>query len=231
MKVLIVEDDTLERRALVKLFSISFPTKFTTVKDAMDGRSGLKALREDEYDLAILDINLPDMTGLEILEIINRDYPDTKVIMATAYSDYSHIRDSMRSNAFDYLLKPYSIKTFEEAINRFISYREQSDYGEKGTVGKVKSYIEANVMRDFSLDELASECGYEKSYLGRIFKKNENKSIMSYALEYKMDKAEELLKKGKSVGETAAALGFLDPSYFSKCFKRVKNYSPKDKKR
>ena len=231
MRCLIIEDELLERRALEKLFKMCFPSKFEYVASAMNGNTGLKMLENSDFDLVILDINLPDLEGTEILSLINKNYPETKVIMATAYSDYEHIRKSMRNNAFDYLLKPYSIDTFKEAINDFISSVEEESFGTANTIGKIKKYIEENYMKDIGLEDIASAVGFDKSYIGRVFKKNEGKTIMNYVLEYRIEKANSLIKKGMSVSEVSYAVGFNDPAYFSKCFKKVTGTSPSSKSR
>lgn len=231
MRCLIIEDELLERRALEKLFKMCFPSKFEYVASAMNGNTGLKMLENSDFDLVILDINLPDLEGTEILSLINKNYPETKVIMATAYSDYEHIRKSMRNNAFDYLLKPYSIDTFKEAINVFISSVEEESFGTANTIGKIKKYIEENYMKDIGLEDIASAVGFDKSYIGRIFKKSEGKTIMNYVLEYRIEKANSLIKKGMSVSEVSYAVGFNDPAYFSKCFKKVTGTSPSSKSR
>ena len=231
MRCLIIEDELLERRALEKLFKMCFPSKFEYVASAMNGNTGLKMLENSDFDLVILDINLPDLEGTEILSLINKNYPETKVIMATAYSDYEHIRKSMRNNAFDYLLKPYSIDTFKEAINVFISSVEEESFGTANTIGKIKKYIEENYMKDIGLEDIASAVGFDKSYIGRVFKKNEGKTIMNYVLEYRIEKANSLIKKGMSVSEVSYAVGFNDPAYFSKCFKKVTGTSPSSKSR
>ena len=231
MRCLIIEDELLERRALEKLFKMCFPSKFEYVASAMNGNTGLKMLENSDFDLVILDINLPDLEGTEILSLINKNYPETKVIMATAYSDYEHIRKSMRNNAFDYLLKPYSIDTFKEAINVFISSVEEESFGTANTIGKIKKYIEENYMKDIGLEDIASAVGFYKSYIGRVFKKNEGKTIMNYVLEYRIEKANSLIKKGMSVSEVSYAVGFNDPAYFSKCFKKVTGTSPSSKSR
>lgn len=231
MRCLIIEDELLERRALEKLFKMCFPSKFEYVASAMNGNTGLKMLENSDFDLVILDINLPDLEGTEILSLINKNYPETKVIMATAYSDYEHIRKSMRNNAFDYLLKPYSIDTFKEAINVFISSVEEESFGTANTIGKIKKYIEENYMKDIGLEDIASTVGFDKSYIGRVFKKNEGKTIMNYVLEYRIEKANSLIKKGMSVSEVSYAVGFNDPAYFSKCFKKVTGTSPSSKSR
>lgn len=231
MRCLIIEDELLERRALEKLFKMCFPSKFEYVASAMNGNTGLKMLENSDFDLVILDINLPDFEGTEILSLINKNYPETKVIMATAYSDYEHIRKSMRNNAFDYLLKPYSIDTFKEAINVFISSVEEESFGTANTIGKIKKYIEENYMKDIGLEDIASAVGFDKSYIGRVFKKSEGKTIMNYVLEYRIEKANSLIKKGMSVSEVSYAVGFNDPAYFSKCFKKVTGTSPSSKSR
>ena len=231
MRCLIIEDELLERRALEKLFKMCFPSKFEYVASAMNGNTGLKMLENSDFDLVILDINLPDLEGTEILSLINKNYPETKVIMATAYSDYEHIRKSMRNNAFDYLLKPYSIDTFKEAINVFISSVEEESFGTANTIGKIKKYIEENYMKDIGLEDIASAVGFDKSYIGRIFKKSEGKTIMNYVLEYRIEKANSLIKKGMCVSEVSYAVGFNDPAYFSKCFKKVTGTSPSSKSR
>ena len=62
-------------------------------------------------------------------------------------------------------------------------------------------------------------------------KKNEGKTIMNYVLEYRIEKANSLIKKGMSVSEVSYAVGFNDPAYFSKCFKKVTGTSPSSKSR
>lgn len=226
MKCLIVEDDTLERRALEKLFSICFPTKFEYIASASNGKMALRMMEKTSFDLVLLDINLPDIPGTDVLSEIAKNYPETKTIMATAYSDYDHIRLSMRNSAFDYLLKPYSIETFKESISAFIISIEQDSFGLPNAVCQIKKYVEENYKNDFSLEDIASAVGFDKSYIGRVFKKSEGITIMAYALDYRIERANALLKKGMNVSEACFAVGFKDPAYFSKCFKKIKGYTP-----
>lgn len=226
LRCLIVEDNTLERRALEKLFEMCFPTKFGYIASVMDGKTAMKMMASSTFDLVVLDINLPDIQGTEILHEINIRYPDTKVIMATAYSDYDHMRASVKDNAFDYLLKPYSIETFRDAVSAYLLSVESDSFGTLSAVGTVKKYIEENYMNDISLDDIASRAGFDKSYIGRVFKKSEGMTIMTYLLNWRINRAEALLKKGMNVSEACYSVGFRDPAYFSKCFKKVKGYSP-----
>lgn len=230
MTALVIEDEMIEIRALVKMFSICFPKKFERILTAINGRTALALLESNKIDLVILDINLPDMQGTDILRIITETYPETKVIMATAYSGNEYVRTSMKYKAFDYLLKPYSMETFREAVSSFIQSVEGDSYGQIGISARVRNYVSENYATDFGLDDIADALGFDKSYLGRVFKNTEGKSIMLYVQEYRMDKAEVLMKKGMSVSETCFSVGFKDPAYFSKCYKKVKGRTPSSTK-
>ncbi len=229
MKVLIIEDDRFERQAMEKLFRVFYADRFEVVSVAPDGKSGLNLLEKDEFDLLMLDINLPDLTGIEILKNLYEKESKTTVIMVTAYSDYEHLRSSMRYNSFDYLLKPYSMDSFKEAIDRYLkSISAEEQFGHKGIVQKVKRYIEENYMNSIGLEDIAASVNLDKSYIGRVFKKEEGSSIMMYLLTVRMDNAKELLKRGMSVAEVSERVGFSDTAYFGKCFKKYTGTSPSE---
>ena len=229
MKVLIIEDDRFERQALEKLFRVFYSDFFEVVSVAADGRSGLGFLERDEFDLLMLDINLPDITGIDILKGLFEKESRTTVIMVTAYSDYEHLRSSMRYNSFDYLLKPYSIDSFREAIDRYLkSLSQEEQFGHKGIVQKIKKFIGENYMNSIGLEDIASHVNLDKSYIGRVFKKEEGLSIMLYLLTVRMDNARELLKRGMSVAEVAERVGFSDTAYFGKCFKKYTGTAPSE---
>lgn len=227
MDVLIVEDDHLERKALVRLFELCYPGRFQMSLSG-DAASALTQLGRRSFDLVMLDINLPDQSGLEVLKQIHASWPDTKVIMASAYSDYQHLRASMRDHAVDYLVKPYSMDTFREAVDDFFKEKAENPevYGTKKTCQQVLQYLYAHYDQPVTLDALASLVHYDKSYLGRLFKKTYGVSIFSYLDQIRLDKAKEFLKEGMPVAETAGRTGFQDPSHFGKWFKNQLGVSP-----
>jgi Response regulator containing CheY-like receiver, AAA-type ATPase, and DNA-binding domains len=228
MKALIVEDDMLERKALARMFEICFPAGFDTVSQAVDGASALRFLQTCHYDLVMLDINLPDISGTEVLKTIQTSYPESKVIMTTAYSDYPHLRDAMRNNAQDYLVKPYSLDTFREAVQVFLSSASDEGelFGSARLVRKVKKYLEENYGKELRLTDVASYMNLDKSYLGRVFKKETGQSVMAYLNEVRLREADMLLRKGRSVAEAAYDVGFRDPEYFSRCYKKSRGHAP-----
>ena len=84
------------------------------------------------------------------------------------------------------------------------------------------------VKEQISLQSIADELGMDKSYIGRAFRKEFGSGVVEYLIRYRIDKAESLILHGMNVQEASEAVGFMDPSYFGRCFKRLKGYPPKN---
>lgn len=111
IRTIIVEDEKLARD-LVRDY-LADHDDFELLGEYEDGFSGLKAINEQKPDLVFLDIQMPKLTGFELLEVLEH-HPS--VIFTTAYDQYA-LR-AFEHNAVDYLLKPYSRERFDEAINK-----------------------------------------------------------------------------------------------------------------
>src|SRR5437868_11329239 len=71
-----------------------------------DGKAAVKALEKATFDAAILDLRMPGMTGIEVLEQIKQVSPDTEVIILTGHASVETAIDAVRLGAFDYMTKP-----------------------------------------------------------------------------------------------------------------------------
>jgi len=112
----IIVDDELRAINRMKLLLSHFPeveiiNQITNAKDSLD------IILTYDADLVFLDVEMPDITGLEIAEEINRNLLHTKVVFVTSHNHYAI--KAIRNNAFDYLLKPVSIDDLKQTINRF----------------------------------------------------------------------------------------------------------------
>ena len=105
MKVLIIEDEKLIRWSLRERLG----EEGYEISEAATGYEALDTLKDCEYDLVLLDYRLPERDGLEILKDIAQDYPDTLVIMMTAYSTVDSAVEAMKLGAFDYINKPFKL--------------------------------------------------------------------------------------------------------------------------
>lgn len=117
MKTIIIDDEPLARAILEEMLEPYNNLKI--VASCNDGFEGLKAIQEHQPDLIFLDIQMPKITGFELLELL--DNPP-KVIFTTAYDEYAI--KAFEVNALDYLLKPISEDRLQKAIDK-IQINEQ----------------------------------------------------------------------------------------------------------
>ncbi|MCR4789831.1 MAG: response regulator [Treponemataceae bacterium] len=113
MKIICVDDEKLILENMVsKCLSIDF------VEDAQGfirSVMALKYLEENKVDVAILDIDMPDMKGIELAEKMKEIQPDIEIIFATGYSSYA--MEAYKQNAVAYLMKPVSRENLEEELS------------------------------------------------------------------------------------------------------------------
>src|SRR3954449_10366618 len=101
-KILVVEDDESLRRATDVLLQKAGYT--TTV--AVDVPEALGILRESPQDLVLTDLSLPGPSGLELVNTVRTEHPDTVVVVITAYATVETAVEAMKLGAYDYLAKP-----------------------------------------------------------------------------------------------------------------------------
>ena len=124
MKVLIIEDEA-PAREIVKAFLKDYPD-IQLVGECEDGFSGLKVIKELHPDLVFLDVQMPKITGFEMLELLEEH---TQIIFTTAYDQYAI--KAFEMNAVDYLLKPFSKERFNQAMEKVQSKEATIDSGLK----------------------------------------------------------------------------------------------------
>ena len=89
-------------------------------------------------------------------------------------------------------------------------------------------FIDLNYHRDISVDEIATACGLNRSYFGRLFKETMGQTPQQFLIQYRMIKAEFLLKSSRiSIGEVSKSVGYENPLHFSRAFKNVFGVSPR----
>lgn len=84
---------------------------------ATSGRRALEALGKQEFQVAVIDLKMPGLSGIDVLEVMRRRYPDTKVILITGHGTEDGSSAEVPPGAFDILLKPFSIEALIERIH------------------------------------------------------------------------------------------------------------------
>ena len=111
-QILIVEDDSF----LNKMVAYNLTADGYGVTSALNARTAAEAIRQREFDLVLLDINLPDGNGFELCKLIKPQHPDTIVIFLTANDQESDQIRGYEVGAVDYITKPFVIGALQRKI-------------------------------------------------------------------------------------------------------------------
>jgi two-component system nitrate/nitrite response regulator NarL len=116
IRVLLVDDHTLFRSGIKSLLQRN--SDFEVVGEAGDGLEGIKRARSLKPDVALIDLHMPGVSGLEAVKAITEEMPDVRVLMLTVSEDAQDLIDALRAGASGYLLKNIETDTLIDAIRR-----------------------------------------------------------------------------------------------------------------
>lgn len=129
----------------------------------------VEEIKSGDYHIMILDLKMPDKSGEELLEMVRKHDPHICVIVATGYPTVESALRTMKQNAFDYLQKPFDMKTLEATIQRAV--RELGIYTDpeeelKRTIGeRLRAFRKG---RGFTLKTLSVKTGLSQSLISKI---------------------------------------------------------------
>lgn len=219
-------------------FSVSLSLRLEgemNVVTAINGKEGLTAVYAQSFSMIVLDLNLPDMSGLDVLTKIREKRPDVNILIVTSKSCHDWAIRCADLRVQGYLEKPVNDRELAERIKkmigsdhvRFLQSLWKHEYEAiagsiSDTVKRVIEYIHNHYHRDFSRDEVAAHVNLSPDYLSRLFHKECGKRLKDYVTEFRLFKIKELLAKHPSmkVKDIAGLVGFADVTYFCRFFKR-----------
>ncbi|WP_371362577.1 putative response regulatory protein [Sporomusa rhizae] len=254
LKVLIVEDEEIIRRGLV--YTIDWLSMHCMViGSAANGKEGLAMLRRYEPDIVLVDILMPEMNGIEMLEAAQSlDIKPFKSIILTSYTNFEFARKAIYLQATDYLLKPVDEDELRNTVDRIRARLEESkaysniialtkkndieqlvdwdvylnkDNLKNSYVAQALYKIRDHYDEKISIDSIAEELHVSASYLSRKFKEATSHTFLELLMRYRIQKAICLLKKGTyRVYEVSDMTGFSDYKNFCVVFKKYTKTSP-----
>lgn len=201
-RIFVTDDHTMVRDAFVKVLELTNNT--IVVGAASSGAECLEKLPEADPDVLLLDINMPNMSGMEVLKIVKQKHPRIKVIILTVHDDYAYVADALKSGADGYVLKGSDVETLEKAINSVCNGNQYIAPAVQGIINSRKSENTEDVLtaREKQVLNLLAE-GYSnrniaeeldvsektvKNHLSSIFKKigvSDRTNAVIYALKGK----------------------------------------------
>ena len=156
-KILIVDDEQI---ALENLEIIMEKENYD-VKTSSSGKEALKMLQKQEFDVVLTDLRMDEVDGMQILTECKKLYPESEVIMITAYASLPSAIETMKKGAYYYLAKPFKLdevrKVVKEALEKVKLKKENAELREQieSYKGKVKIISQDSRMRE--LLEMAKE--------------------------------------------------------------------------
>jgi len=208
---------------------------------AADGEEAVELVERYLPDLLITDIKMPVLDGLELVERIRRTNPDLRILIVSGYSEFEYARRAIELGVDDYILKPIDVEKLREILLR-IRIRLEATVGavdaefgldrigarEKDLAKSVEVYLQENYRRSYSLERLAASLGCKPAYLLRLYRRITGRTPTQDLIRLRIEKAKRLLVGHPhiEIKQVAAAVGYEDPLYFSRLFKRETGFNP-----
>jgi len=141
-RILVIDDDPIERKLLLTLLG---KVGGYNVATAEDGKSGLDSTQRVSPDLVLLDLQLPDLSGMEVLKKIKETQPQLPVIMLTGVTDVKRAVEAIQSGAYTYLTKPFEndhlMVTLKNALEKAELLAEMADLRKRAGKGPALARI------------------------------------------------------------------------------------------
>lgn len=210
------------------------------ILEASNGKKALDILENENVDLLISDVMMPEMDGFELCELIksNADYSHIPVVLLTAKSTQQDKLEGLKHGADEYITKPFNFDILEARVEYLLGLRKKfiHEYQQsfkvkvddkrvtpldKKLLDKAMDLINTNISNsEFSVEGMSKELGMSRVYLYKKLSALTGKTPIELIRLVRLKKAAELLIQGElNVSEITYEVGFSDPKYFSKMFK------------
>lgn len=246
-RILIVDDEPSVCRGMKQLIDWN-SYGFEVAGTAGNGRQALELQKENHYDVIITDLKMPLVDGIELIKRLAEEKETCKVIIVSAYGEFSYAQAAMQYGVRYYLLKPvdenilcgYLSKIAEDLAagreeteqdpdQKYFKY--QYSMSVNGVITEMRRYINEHYSEALTLNSLSQIYNFSPVYLGRLFKKKTGSSFNEYLNNCRIKAAKEYINHGTSmIYEIADLVGYKDVNYFYKCFKDITGLTPKEYK-
>lgn len=248
--IMVVEDNSMVRRGLIYHIRENMPW-LEVVAEAADGACGMEQALHHRPEIILTDIRLPGVSGLEMIEEIQKTY-SPQVVVISGYTEFEYARYALRLGVIAYLVKPIDENELESTLHHAVAKicvqhsLPGSDKGNVSTkqlrqpfrdekynsmqlwyVDQALEYIHSHYAENVGIAEIARALNISESYLSKIFKDVTSFSLHEYRSNYRISCAAKLLSQPQyKIYEVAKMVGIDDQRYFSNLFKRSMGLTP-----
>ncbi|GIM33402.1 response regulator transcription factor [Paraclostridium bifermentans] len=246
LDIIVVEDEAPIRDWIAYTIS-NISNEFNVLASASNGKEAYELALNLKPKVIISDIKMPIMGGIELTKKIKEVFPDIYVILLTNYAEFSYAKEAISCGVYEYLVKsdirPKELKEILDKVNESVKELEknkisrlqkestlsESKDGYSKTIKKSIDYIHKNYKQHISLQDISNYVFLSHEYFSRLFKEEVGENFSSYLTNYRMKKAESLIKNtDMKISQIAIEVGYTNASYFSRSYKKFKGISPED---
>ena len=239
LRVLLVDDEIMIREGFKRLFDWE-GHDCQVVGEAADGMEALSKIDSLRPDLVIMDINIPIISGLKVIQLSRIKHPTTAFVIVSGYDDFSYCQQALRLQITDYILKPVNYEEFGTYIDNLkislfeqrVSAAEEPEKQEERTITGITRYLQEHLAEEISLSVLAEQFHLNPQYISQLFKSEIGVNFLAYLTNIRMEKAKKLLlSTSLSIAEVAEQAGYGDYRVFTKVFKKSEGITPSQYRR
>ena len=239
LRVLLVDDEIMIREGFKRLFDWE-AHDCQVVGEAGDGMEALAQIDALRPDIVIMDINIPIMSGLKVIQLSRIKHPQIAYVIVSGYDDFSYCQQALRLQITDYILKPVNYEEFGTCIDnlkislfeqRVAQAQEPQEQAERVITG-ITRYLQEHLAEEVSLSVLAEKFHLNPQYISQLFKNEIGVGFLAYLTNICMERAKKLLlSPSLSVAEVAEQSGYGDYRVFTKVFKKSEGITPSQYRR
>lgn len=212
-------------------------------------QAAIHLFQREKIDIMICDIEMPNGSGLQLLEWLRREKKAVKCIFATCHPEFSYMRKAIQLDSYDYILKPINYEELTRVIYELVHKMENKDMERKGYLPavdgnkpieeslkvtternvelEVKKYIHDHLSDKLNVADIAEELHFNAQYLMRAFKNKTGLSILEYITQERLNVAKKILEDTDLPIKTVASMvGYSDYAYFTRIFGKEVGISP-----
>lgn len=242
MKALLVDDENY----ILEYLSHAADWKelgFDQVDLSSDSTEAKELLIRNNYNLLITDIRMPEISGIDLLKIVEESNLKTKVMFLSGYSEFEYAQQAIKYGLYDYLLKPLSGTKLTLSLQQFISKypdttsppvveNKISKTESEKTIAFIQKYVAEHIEDNVSLNFLAELVYLSPPYLSSLYKKETGNTLSSFITETRLIRSASLLKESRlKISDIAQLVGYKKPQYFDQIFSKKYGVTPQQFRR
>ena len=246
-KLLVAEPSSAERLTMCHALNQYFGHALSLVT-ASDGVQALDLFCKERPDIAVLNIDLPLLSGFDVAQQIRNSERHCALLFISDFDDFSYAKQAIDLRALDYILKPYQEEKLIQSVKEAMQYASHHNMPMHEVIGvpvqhwsmdnlehirlsvvrrDISNYIQAHYMEELSMKNVAHAMNYSDAYFCKLFKQCFQVTFSTYLNTFRVEKAKSMMEGSRiNVKEIGRACGYADPNYFSRVFRQITGFTP-----